>query len=192
MQMVWLSTLKICRMGIFDRGYEYDHVGRIKEALSCREARGLPVLSYPDNPFRQSYTYDVWDNMKRPSNRHWSANLPDTPTYTNNRRSDATYDEEGNVLLRDRERKQHAYDAAGRQRYFLEQEWGLPQYAYEANTIDITFDGDGLPAKRFTNRYTEDYQEVPWNQSDNIYYVRSTVLGARLVVVITVALLRTA
>jgi hypothetical protein len=111
-------------MGIFDRGYEYDHVGRIKEALSGREARGLPVLSYPDNPFRQSYTYDVWDNMKRPSNRHWSANLPDTPTYTNNRRSDATYDEEGNVLLRDRERKQHAYDAAGRQRYFLEQEWG--------------------------------------------------------------------
>ena len=168
--------------GNFDRAYEYDHAGRIKEAYSGREARGLPVLPSPDNPFRQSYTYDVWDNMKRPLNRHWSANLPDTPAYTNNRRSDATYDAEGNVLLRDYERKQHAYDAAGRQRYFLQQEWGLPEYAYEANTIDVTFDGDGRPAKRFENRYTEDYELVPWNQSDTIYYVRSTVLGGAAIV----------
>jgi YD repeat-containing protein len=168
--------------GNFDRGYEYDHVGRIKEALSGREARGLAVLPYPDNPFRQSYTYDVWDNMKRPGYRHWSASFSDMPTYTNNRRSDATYDASGNVLLRDYERKQHAYDAAGRQRYFLQQEWGLPYYAYEANTIDITFDGDGRPGKRHTNRYTEDYEESPWNEPNDFYYVRSSVLGGTAIV----------
>jgi hypothetical protein len=168
--------------GNFDRAYNYDHAGRIKEALSGREARGLSVLPYPDNPFRQTYTYDVWNNMKRPFNRHWSANLPDDPTYTNNRRSDSSYDAEGNVLLRDYERKQHAYDAAGRQRHFLQQEWGLPDYAYEANTIDLTFDGDGRPGKRFENRYTEDYNEVPWNEPNTVYYVRSTVLGGAPVV----------
>jgi YD repeat-containing protein len=168
--------------GNFDRAYEYDHAGRIKEAYSGREARGLPVLSYPDNPFRQSYTYDVWDNMKRPANRHWSAGLPDNPTYTNNRRTDATYDAAGNITIRDNYRKQHAYDAAGRQSYFLQQEWGLPDYAYESNTLQVTYDGDGRPAKRFDDRYTETYEEAPWHEPKNTYYVRSTLLGGASIV----------
>lgn len=168
--------------GNFDRAYEYDHAGRIKEAYSGREARGLPVLPSPDNPFRQSYTYDVWNNMKRPVNRHWSAGLPDNPTYANNRRSDAIYDAAGNITVRDNERKQHAYDASGRQSYFLQQEWGLPNYAYEANTIQVIYDGDGRPAKRFENRYTETYEEEPWNEPRTIYYVRSTLLGGAAIV----------
>lgn len=168
--------------GNFDRAYEYDHAGRIKEAYSGREARGLPVLPSPDNPFRQSYTYDAWNNMKRPANRHWSSGLPDNPTYTNNRRTDASYDAAGNITVRDNSRKQHAYDASGQQSYFLQQEWGLPNYAYEANTLNITYDGDGRPAKRFENRYTETYEEEPWNESKTLYYVRSTVLGGAAIV----------
>jgi YD repeat-containing protein len=163
--------------GNFDRAYEYDHAGRIKEAYSGREARGLAVLPYPDNPFRQSYTYDVWNNMKRPANRHWSAGLPDNPTFINNRRTDATYDAAGEITARDNDRKHHTFDASGRQSYFLQQEWGLPDYAYEANSIQITYDGDGRPAKRFENRYTETYEEVPWNEPKTVYYVRSTLLG---------------
>jgi len=115
--------------------------------------------------------------MKRPGNRHWSAGLPDNPTYTNNRRTDATYDAAGNITVRDNYRKQHAYDAAGRQSYFLQQEWGLPNYAYEGNTIQVTYDGNGRPAKRFDNRHTETYEEVPWDEPKTTYYVRSTLLG---------------
>jgi YD repeat-containing protein len=168
--------------GNFDRAYEYDHAGRIKEAYSGREARGLPVLPYPDNPFRQSYTYDVWNNMKRPANRHWSAGLLDNPTYTNNRRTDATYDAAGNITVRDNWRKQHAYDAVGRQSYFLQQEWNLPNYLYEANTIQVTYDGNGRPAKRFQNRHIETYEEMQWDEPSTIYYVRSTLLdGAPII-----------
>jgi hypothetical protein len=61
--------------GNFDRGFGYDHAGRLKEASTGREARGLSPNNPADSPYRQSFTYDVWNNMSR-TGRHWTAYRP--------------------------------------------------------------------------------------------------------------------
>ena len=47
---------------IFDRAFDYDHIGRLQEVRTGSEARGG---STPDGPFKQTYTYDVWENTLR-------------------------------------------------------------------------------------------------------------------------------
>ena len=64
----------------------------------------------------------------------------------------------------------------------MQQEWGLPDFAYEANTIEITYDGYGQPAKRFENRHPETYEEVLWDEPRTTYYIRSTLLGGSPIV----------
>jgi YD repeat-containing protein len=168
--------------GNFDRAYDYDHVGRIKEAYSGREARGLPPLFPRDNPFRQSYSYDVWSNMARPSNQHWSANLPDNPTYTNNRRGGWGYDANGQVTSRDSETKLHTYDASGQETHYWEYIFHPeePWFA-ETNTIDQTYDGDGRRVKRFESRQRENAGGTE-TESDTTYYLSSSALGGAMVI----------
>ena len=143
--------------GNFDRAFAFDHVGRFKEAYSGREARGLPPNNPADSPYRQSYSYDVWNNLGR-SGRHWTAPVSDTPTYTNNRRSDWSYDASGNVTSRDGGQRTHAYDAAGQQCLFYEAGTDMfgGYWIWHQYTINQTYDGNGRPGKRVETRYSED------------------------------------
>ena len=164
--------------GNFDRGYEYDQVGRIQHATSGREARGLAPVFPRDNPFHQSYTYDVWSNMARPTNQHWSAALPpDTPTYTNNRRADWSYDANGEVTSRDGETKLQSYDAMGKETHYWEYVFHPEEpWLAETNTIDQNYDGDGRRLKRIESRQEESAQGTS-TTTETTYYLTSTVLG---------------
>src|ERR1041384_7390518 len=61
----------------FDRAYEYDHVGRLKETFVDVLAR---KFFNPNNteamrvaPYRQSYRYDEWDNLTSRNSLFWSS-----------------------------------------------------------------------------------------------------------------------
>ena len=72
----------------WDRSYSYDHVGRLQEADTNRVAHGLSWdWSHPD-PYKQTSTYDVWNNLKR-NGYTYSRAQNDFATYANNRRSDS-------------------------------------------------------------------------------------------------------
>ncbi len=59
-------------------------------------ARGqTPDNSRPD-PYKQTASYDVWNNVKF-TGYQYSVQQSDSATYTNNRRSDQGYDADGNV-----------------------------------------------------------------------------------------------
>ena len=58
----------------FDRAYSYDQVGRLTQGLTGSEARGGTTA---DGPYKQTYGYDVWDNLTSRHNRFWSQ--PDDP-----------------------------------------------------------------------------------------------------------------
>jgi YD repeat-containing protein len=159
----------------FDRGYTYDHTARLKEAYSGREARGEAPLSTPDNPLRQSYSYTAWNDMSR-TGKHWSAIVSDTPTYSNHRRADWTYDAEGNETFRPLW-KTHSYDAAGREIEFYEEENGAQTHY---NTIQQFYDGDGQIGKRVETRVT-DTEAGQTSQVTTTYYLRSSVLGGQII-----------
>jgi len=169
--------------GNFDRRFAYDHAGRLKEAYTGREARGLAPNNPADSPYRQTFSYDVWNNLSR-TGRHWTASVSDTPTYTNNRRSDWTYNASGNVISRDQGERTHAYDVVGQQRNFYEE--GLdayPQghYIWHQYTIDQTYDADGRTGKRIDHRHSEDENGVLEDYTEINYQLRSTVLGGALI-----------
>src|SRR5713226_1214396 len=59
-------------------------------------ARGqTPDNSRPD-PYKQTASYDVWNNVKF-TGYQYGVQQSDSATYTNNRRSDQGYDADGNV-----------------------------------------------------------------------------------------------
>jgi YD repeat-containing protein len=165
------------RNGNFDRGYTYDDIGRLKEATSGREARGLLPNNPVDSPYKQTFSYDTWNNMGR-TGRLWSQGVGDAPTYTNNRRSDWYYDAEGNALLTN-PNKTHDYDAAGKQVHTYEESWTDPtgNWVFHQDSIDQVYSGDGLPGKRIETRHTENSQSQITNDVKTVYFLTSTVLG---------------
>jgi YD repeat-containing protein len=170
--------------GNFDRLFTFDHVGRLKESYTGREARGLPPNNPVDSPFRQSYTYNVWNNMSR-TGRHWTPSVSDTPSYTNNRRADWTYNADGAVISRDQGQRLHTYDAAGRQRNFYEEGLDVfPQGHYISHqyTINQTYDGSGQVGKRVEMRHSEDENGVLEDSIETRYQLHSSVLGGALIV----------
>ena len=99
---------------IFDRAFDYDHIGRLQGVRTGSEARGG---STPDGPFKLTYTYDVWENTTARSYRIWSGSMQsESTTFTNNKRQYWFYDAEGNVGA-DFDAN-YGYDAAGRQNHF--------------------------------------------------------------------------
>jgi YD repeat-containing protein len=172
----------------FDRLQEYDHAGRLKEAYSGREARGLAQTTPADNPYRQSMQYDAWDNMTSKSGRFWRQSLSDSGTYINNRRQYWSYDAEGNA---GGDGKSHSYDAAGKQIMVTSgtetvggSGTGHPvQSGWE---IAQTYDVEGKPVKRLETRRSEEYigEGPQTNITETVtttYYLYSSVLGAKVV-----------
>jgi len=171
------------RDGRFDRGYTFDHAGRLEVATSGREARGEPPANPPDSPYKQTFSYDVWVNMGRTA-RLWSQGQGDTPTYTNNRRSDWAYDAEGNAIQGGwAPFRTHDYDSSGQQVHLYEESWSGPPdfWVFHQNTIDQVYTGDGQPGKRVETRHSEDYQGTITNDVRTVYFLRSSVLGGATV-----------
>jgi len=150
--------------GIFDRSSSYDHVGRITEAKSGAEARGLATQ---DGPYKQNYAYDVWGNMTSRTGRLWSQPQPDyTGSFTNDRNGNWQYDASGNVTQDDTPYypRQFKYDADGREVRMVD-----PTPNVYGITFTDTLDGDGVQVKRVRDGL------------DTFYEVRSTVLGGQKV-----------
>ena len=193
---------------VMDRAYNYDQVGRISEGLSGAEARGETTA---DGIYRQSYHYDVWANLTgRDVNRFWSGGTPFGSIYVNNRESRSNYDADGNATHDGGSNRTHTYDAAGRQTRTSEQSqsssWGMGQgtsqttspttspsgtiqpsmpeggyYTTTTLTIEESYDGDGRSLKRDQTKVQSTPFYQPVTTEIVAYYVRSSVLGGKVV-----------
>ncbi len=168
----------------FDRAFDYDHVGRLQEARTGSEARGG---STADGPFKQTYSYDVWENTTSRSYRLWNQE-PQTQSvsFTNNRRQPGFYDNEGNPTA-DAD-ADYSYDAAGRQNQFVANVHlgGWPTNLPEQSALEVTqtFDGNSAPAKKtIVNRWEQLIAGELQIQAETstVYYLRSSVLGGKVV-----------
>ncbi|HJP93693.1 MAG TPA: DUF4214 domain-containing protein [Pyrinomonadaceae bacterium] len=160
----------------FDRAYEYDHVGRLKQAYSGAQARGGTTN---DGPYWQSYGYDAFDNLTNRTNYFWAHLLPGVATtYTNNRSSDYGYDAAGNVTG---DAGDHTFDAAGNQTA------STTMYVSALTTVYLTqtYDGDGRPAKQTEHRVIEQESGPPEEEWSGNYFLRSSVLNGAPVIDLT-------
>ena len=173
----------------FDKGYTYDHVGRMKEAYSGREARGLPSTTpTPDSPYRQSFTYSAFNQHVGETGRIWQRQLSGQVfSYTNNRRQDLLYDAEGHVTSD--AQGNHVFDAAG-ERVFVTAGTvggeGTGHSEMPAEERSVAYDADGQPVKSVIVTRTEILigggpQTTISSVSDTTYYLRSTALGGYVV-----------
>src|SRR5207244_2504725 len=101
---------------IKDRAYSYDHAGRLTEAYSGAQARDFinnTNTGVVDGPYRQTYSYDAWDNLTNESWRFWSRNGGTSSSYNSSNRNAAwSYDADGHLLSRG-DGAQDVYDAGG-------------------------------------------------------------------------------
>jgi YD repeat-containing protein len=147
----------------FDRSYAYDHTSRIATALSGPEARGQ--LDTDNRPYQQTLTYDAFNHLTSQTGKHWSSTSASyIGMFTNNRRADANYDADGNVLTGNY--STYTYNSAA-------------QIAVVQSGTDNTtqgFDGNGLRVKTAETTY---WYGTP--TTEVTYYVRSTVLGGQVI-----------
>ncbi|MGH9877313.1 MAG: hypothetical protein ACRD5H_06720, partial [Nitrososphaerales archaeon] len=175
----------------FDRAYNYDHVGRLAEALSGPEARGEvlpPSPPPPNNPYKQVNSYDVWGNLTGRTNRFWRTLPYDSATYSNNRRQYWSYDVAGNIAMNPT--GNHTYDAVGRQTLTVSNLYivGGGQTGHQqqpAIEIAQNYDGDGLLAKRVETKKTEEFigggpQTEITTTVTTTYYVTPRALGGQV------------
>ena len=174
----------------FDRLLKYDHLGRLKDAYSGREARGLlPATPHPDSPYQQTFHYDGLNNRTQKTGRFWrnpqSGSTPCLP-----RQAPDGCDSEGNLISFGNEEK--TFNAAGRQVKF--DDWqntvgGSPNHPDVQPGIEIeqTYDADGRPTKRTETSRTEEL--IGSGPQTNIletaigsHYVYSTALGGTKIV----------
>ena len=181
----------------FDRKYEFDFSARLKEAYSGVEAHGAsaPPLNQANSPYRQSYSYDQYNNVTSRSGRVWTSNDGDTATYTDdNKRAGYIYDWAGNVgYTAD---GGYNYDAAGRPSGFASQQnWQVyPNWASNhpngpaLETTD-SFDGAGEVVKHtehartdLSTQYEDGYIAYYMTESTtSTFYVHSAVLGGKTI-----------
>jgi len=149
----------------FDRSYDFDHEGRMTQALSGAEARGEPATN--DRPYNQAFSYDGFSHLSSRNSNVWSDFYSTADSYANNRRTGWSYDQAGNLL--ESADATYTYDTAGSITTVATAE---PQ-----STTTRNLDGQGQQIKTVTTTYNETSQS--WTTTTN-YYVRSTVLGGRL------------
>jgi hypothetical protein len=156
----------------FSRRYAYDHAGRITSAVGVNAAGNDYYL-----PFRQSYTYDAFDNLTiRNGSYYYEGTTSDIAQYQSNRRQDWTYDNSGNVthspipstVSGETRARDWTYDSAG----------GVVK-AVDTKTLNGT-----TTTKTFTSKYDGDGQ-VAFEQGEQFpfssYTLRSTVMGGAAV-----------
>ena len=173
----------------FDKAFAYDHAGRMLEAYSGREARGLlPASPTPDSPYRQTFSYNAFNQHVREIGRVWQRQLSgQTFTYINNLRQDLLYDAEGHVIADSQ--GHHVFDAAGERSLATAGEVGGGQTGHPlkpAEERSLTHDADGRPSKSISITRTETLvgtgpQTSIAENTETIYYLRSTVLGGYVV-----------
>lgn len=171
----------------FDRRHEYGPDGRMIEAYTNREARGLSYSTSDPDPYRRSTQYDVWGNITSISGRFWNLVQGDTATYLNNRRQGVLHDPEGHQAP-----EYHIYSAMNKQVHYKSSEnaggcCGFP--ALPTMEIIQNYDGLGQPASNRQIIRTEVWvpgENGPELQTVNttdetLYMVRSTVLGGAVI-----------
>jgi YD repeat-containing protein len=169
---------------VFDRAFVYDHVGRLQEARTGSEARGGTTA---DGPFKQTYSYDVWENTTSLTNRVWTETpVTHAASFTNNRKASWTYDNEGNLLSN--ADASFSYDAAGHQNQFTANVFigGWPTSYPVQSVLEVTqtFDGNSTPVKKTTVNRWEDFVGGEYRiqeATESVYYLRSTALGGQVV-----------
>lgn len=169
----------------FDRKFEYDFAGRVKEAYTGREAHDLAPLNPRDNPYRQSFQYDAFGNIAQRNGFLWRQAIPtDTASYTNNRRSDWSYDAAGNVVYT--EAGGAAPDAAGNLTYATRSQTddlGNGDFRLFDSILSQSIDGDGFIRRREEYRYVEQWigEDGEFNEeTTTTFNLWSTVLGAMI------------
>ena len=148
------------------RGYRYDHVGRVTSGFGTGGA-GQNV------PYSQSYSYDQFGHMTGRSGVYYGYNSnpfgSDTASYANNRRTNWTYNAEGQVISTPSTStdlpRTMTYDAAGRLISSVE------SGPLSTTTYSVAYDGDGELARETSTVSTGTSQS---------YIVRSTVLGGEV------------
>lgn len=146
------------------RAYFYDHVGRVIDA------HGTGSGSMQGVPFAQTYGYDQFDNLTSRSGSYYNYTFQpastDTATYVNNRRTNWSYNAEGEVTSTPSTStdspRAFTYDAAGRMVRSVETN------QFNTVTYSASYDGDGELA--FESSVTNP------GTTDTSYIVRSTVL----------------
>jgi YD repeat-containing protein len=185
----------------FDRKYEFDFAARLKEAYSGAEAHGAspPPLAQANSPYRQSYTYDEWNNATLRTGRIWSTQSEyDPASYgSDNKRGGFGYDVAGNITSDSSGVR--GYDAAGRPATFgSAQNWQIypnwPSGHPDGPALETTdsFDGGGQVVKH-TERVRQDLSTqagdgyIAYYMTDTsttTYYVHSVVLGGKTIAVL--------
>jgi YD repeat-containing protein len=147
------------------RAYRYDHAKRV---ISGTGAIGGAL------PYRQNYSYDQFGNMTSRSGNYYNYNSSapntDTATYTNNRRSNWSYNAEGKPISTPATStdlpRTMTYDAAGRMVSSVE------TGPFNTVTYSPAYDGDG--------KLVRESSSVSPGVSQLSYVVRSTVLGGEV------------
>lgn len=171
----------------FDRNYKFDAQGRLKSSISGQK---LNQQSQMEEPFTQSITYNAFGDMTGRTNETWGAQSTFTASYTNGRKTigNEIYDKSGNLVDKTSGTNRYErwkFDEAGRNIetvYRWHTTFGSPQID-TTQTIAKTSDGDGQDVKRLdTNSGFVTYPAYEsWTNTETEYYVRSTVLGGKVV-----------
>jgi YD repeat-containing protein len=155
----------------FDRAYSYDTGGYLHEAYSGSEARDFINQTQSGTvtgPYRQSYQFNVWGDLTSKGDRYWSHTDSYLASYANARNPLWTYDEDGRIKYDGS--ISYGYDAAGRNISITSGQMTTTQ----------AHDGDGQVVKRV---YFDDYSAT-WMTG---YYLRSSVMGGKVIAEITPA-----
>jgi len=171
----------------FDRAFQYDDVGRVKEAYSGVEARNFVNQPRPGSdgqgPYRQSPRLDHWGNLISDTPRFWSQSInvsADFEAATGRRVGLGwAYDAAGNIIKAADNgvttNHNYKYDARS-----LNVEADTSESVLIENPKGKTdfykYDGDGRVGKRTFLKFAQGINFAP----RETYYIYSTVLGGAL------------
>lgn len=180
---------------LLDRAYSYDLVGRLKEAYSGADARTFAGDSTPgsaDVPYRQTYTYDVWNQQRDRTGHYWGE--PDSAPVefdpATGRDPSWLYDADGRLISMNEpspngltyQPARFTYDAAGRRAQKSQttsKYLSTPAHPLRTTAVNVTdyFDADGVEVKQV--KVAQLNSNPPGTSS--IYFLRSSVLGGLLI-----------
>jgi hypothetical protein len=141
-----------------------------------------PAINSPD-PYFQTITYDAFNHSNR-TGKLYTGELSDIGAYVNNRRQDSRweYDADGNATSD--ASYQQTIDASSAIIHSVAKAMVGDGVQYpQQPRLDITqtYDGAGASAKRIQIARTLDLDDVPREDTQTTYYIKSSVLGGATV-----------